>query len=357
MGNDQPEHTAGSRTKKVDRFKQRGSDRPKLDPVAELQQFGYLGQRKEEPEVGTNGLSAQEQVQLPSWFQQFQLVSIDSIRPGPFQVRMVIDPEKDEQLRKQIRTDLEHHDTLQHVFVVVLDPDDNAFYNPKLGGHRRLNIAKELGVKEVFIWIEEYDQEELARGTYFENNRGARQDLTIVEEGELFRRVQKTLGWTQTTIAERFYVEGGQSHVARCMQAASYPEDIRRMLFKDPERGMRAAEKLAQLEALGPEEAREARAPLIEGFLAKDSQKRLSTDSIQIAVDRILGMASFEEGALRQGGPQQLPVEQLRRLERATTARKSFGRYMREIGEARPSVEERAELESLRRQIEAILAR
>jgi ParB/RepB/Spo0J family partition protein len=335
---------------RVDRFKQRGADRLKLDPVAELQEFGYVGQRREAREESIDGQAAMEQGQLPSWFQQFQLVLIDSVRPGPYQVRMLVDPEKDEQLRKQIETDLERHGTLQCIFVVSVDQDDEHFYNPKMGGHRRLKIAQVLGVKEVFIWIDSYDQEELARGTYFENNPGARQDLTIVEEGELFRRVQQRLGWTQTTIAERFSVEGGQPHVARCIQAASYPDDIRQMLFQDPERGMRAAEKLAQLEALGPERGREARVPLIEAFL----KKKLSTDSIQIAVDRILGRASFEEGDQQEPA---LPIEQLRRLERATTARKSFGRYLREIGEARPSDEERAELEMLRQQIEAILAR
>ncbi len=337
---------------RVDRFKQRGADRLKLDPVAELQEFGYVGQKREAREGSTDGQAALEQSQLPSWFQQFQLVPIDSIRPGPYQVRMLVDPEKDEQLRKQIKTDLEKHGTLQFVFVVSVDQDDEQFYNPKMGGHRRLKIAQELGVNEVFIWIDSYDQEELARGTYFENNPGARQDLTIVEEGELFRRVQQRLGWTQMTIAERFSVEGGQPHVARCIQAASYPDDIRQMLFRDPERGMRAAEKLAQLEALGSERGREARAPLIEAFL----EKKLSTDSIQIAVDRILGRASFEEGGQTQQEPA-LPIEQLRRLERATTARKSFGRYLREIGEARPSDEERAELEMLHQQIEVILAR
>ena len=344
---------APKKKERVDRFKQRGADRPKLDPVAELQQFGYVGQKREEPEETAGARPAAEQVALPPWFQQFQLVPIDSIRPGPYQVRVVVDPQKDEQLRKQIKTDLEKHETLQFVFVVSVDQEDTHFYNPKMGGHRRLKIAQELGVSEVFIWIEEYDQEELARGTYFENNRGARQDLTIVEEGELFRRVQQTLGWTQATIAERFYVEGGQPHVARCIQAASYPDDIQHMLFQDPERGMRAAEKLAQLEALGPEQAREARAPLIEAFQAK----RLSTDSIQIAVDRILGRIAQEDGEQVQQETSSLPVEQLRRLERATTARKSFARYLREIGEAQPSAEERTELEMLRQQIESILAR
>jgi ParB-like chromosome segregation protein Spo0J len=228
--------------------------------------------------------------------------------------------------------------------VVVEDQEDSSFYNPKMGGHRRLEIAKEAGVQNVFIWTEDYDQVELARGTYFENNPGARQELTIVEEGELFRRVQQTLGWTQTEIAERFHVVGGQPHVARCIQAASYPEDIKRMLLKDPERGMRAAHILVQLdEALGSEKAVEMRRSLIEGFEAK----ALPTDALQLQVDHLLGKHHLREKIPISEGvllspPDPLSEEQLLRLERATTVQKSFARYQKTVGKASPSADERA---------------
>jgi ParB/RepB/Spo0J family partition protein len=318
---------------RADRFKQR----PKLDPVADLEKFGYVGQRKDESEVP-------EQESLPPWFHQFKLAPIDTIRPGPYQVRMVKDPEKDEQLRAQIREDLENHETVQHVFVVVEDQEDSRYYNPKMGGHRRLEIAKEEGVQNVYIWVQDYNQEELARGTYAENDRGARQELTIVEEGELFRRVQQTLGWTQTEIAEHFHVVGGQPHVARCIQAASYPEDIKSMLLKDPERGMRAAHILAQLdEAFGPEKAIAVRAPLIKAF----EGKTLPTDALQLQVDHLLGKHHLREkipisGGLPLSPPDPLSEEQLLRLERATTVQKSFVRYQKTAGNASPSTDERA---------------
>lgn len=325
--------TATARQGRPDRFKQRA----KLDPVADLEKFGYVGQRRDEAE-------ASEQEILPPWSQQFKLVPIETIRPGPYQVRMVKDPEKDEQLRAQIREDLAKYQTVQHVFVVMPDQQDSRHYNPQMGGHRRLEISKEEGVQEVFIWIKDYDQEELARGTYAENDRGTRQELTIVEEGEMFRRVQQMLGWTQTEIAERFHVVGGQPHVARCIQTASYPEDIKSMLLKDPERGMRAAHILAQLDdALGPEKAFEMRKPLIEAFEARS----LPTDALQLQIDRLLGKYHLKEkiptgkGVPQLSPPDPLSEEQLLRLERATTVQKSFERYQKTVGKAPPSAADR----------------
>lgn len=344
----------------MDRFKQRGA---KLDPIEDLMAFGPVGQRRVEADEVADQPASSEQVEhaaLPPWARQFQLVPIDQIRPGPFQVRMVKDEEKDEQLRKQIREDLSKYQTVQHVFIVVPDQEDGRFYNPQMGGHRRLEISREEGAKQVFIWVKEYNLEELARGTYAENDPGTRQELTIPEQGEQFRRVQHLLGWTQTEIAERFHVVGGQPHVARCIQAASYPEDIRKMLYKDPDRGMRAAHILAQLdEALGPEKALEARAPLIEAFLAK----QLNTDALQIAVDHVkrktLPGISLPGKPITQGEVPAAPlsIEEAQQLEQATRVRKSVERYARDLGESKPSAKVREELLRTRQKIDAILAR
>ncbi len=346
-------NTTPRRQPRVDRFRQGGG---KLDPVGDVLTFGYVGQQK-----AADAESSSTALEVPPTdprLARLKIVSIEQIRPGRYQSRLVIDPAKDEQLRKQIQADLEAHETLQHVFVVVVDPDDDQFYNPKMGGHRRLKIAKELGVQEVFIWVEDYDQEELARGTYFENNRGARQDLTIVEEGELFRRVQESLGWTQTQIAERFYVEGGQPHVSRCIQAASYPEDLQQMLFHDPDRGMRVAGILFALEVLGPEEAKKARAPLIAAFLSENPKERLSTDAIQIAVDRLLGKAPTEESTTALHERVALPsVGHLRRLERVTGVGKSFERFKKEVGDEPLTEEERTKLLALQEDIQTLLTR
>jgi ParB/RepB/Spo0J family partition protein len=285
--------------------------------------------------------------------QELKIIPIGKIRPGFFQSRLVVDPEKDDRLRKRMQADLKDGKVLRHVFPVVVDPDDVAYFNPKMGGHRRLKIAQELGLTEVCVWIDDYDTEELARGTYTENDPATRQDLNIVEEGVFFQRALSKLGWTQTELAEKFEIEGGQSHVSRCIQAASYAPDIQQMLFREPDRGMRAAVILNQLEGLGEEKAKELRKPLIAAYLAENPRNRLSTDALQIAVDRILTPSTLKE----EPAEALPPVIQLRRLERISGVDKSLERLKKEIGNGPPTPEERQKLRASLNALQEILAR
>lgn len=286
--------------------------------------------------------------------QELKIVPIGKVRPGFFQSRLIVDHEKDERLRKRMQADLKNGRILRHVFPVVIDPDDTTFYNPKMGGHRRLKIAQELGMTEVCVWVDEYDTEELARGTYSENDPATRQDLNVVEEGLFFQRALSKLGWTQTELAEKFEVEGGQSHISRCIQAASYATDIQEMLFQDPERGMRAAVILNQLEVLGEEKAKDLRKPLVAAYLAENPRDRLSTDALQIAVDRLLHPSpSLEEPPATILAP----VVQLRRLERISGIDKSVERLKKEIGNDPPTLEERQKLQASLNALQEILAR
>jgi len=302
---------------------------------------------------GTEKFVEEEPISLPadSPLSKLRIIPIERIRPGRYQTRMREENDPEDELRQQIAADLETHETLEHVFIVSIDPDDSSFYNLKRGGHRRLTFASEFGAKQVWIWIDEYNQEDMARGTYFENN--GRKNLTTVEEGEFFLRVQEDKEWTQTEIAQRFKVAGGQPHVARAMKAASYPNDIKQMLFQDPDRGERAAEKLAQLEALGPEEAKKLRAPLITAFLSKDPKEKLSTDGIQIAVDYLLNGTPSD--AVEK--PEKLEVQVVKRVGYARSASKTFDRYIRELGDERPSQLDRLELEQLQKHLQEILSR
>jgi len=300
---------------------------------------------------------SEDENQLDPRLDGLKIVPIRQIRPGFFQSRLVEDQAKDDLLRKRMQADLNNHKIPRHAFAVVVDPDDSAFYNPKMGGHRRLKIAQELGVTEVCVWVDEYDAVELARGTYTENDPATRQDLNIVEEGRFFQRAQEKLDWTQTEIAERFDVDGGQPHVSRCIQAASYPPDLQHMLFKDPDRGMRAAVILFQLEALGKEEAVRAREPLIAAFLAENPKDRLSTDALQIAVNRKLGKSPSANGRSAPEAEAPLSVQNIRRLERVSGVGKSLERFRKEIGTEPPTGEERHQLQALQEQINELLAR
>ncbi len=311
-------------TTREDPFKKRKV--PVADPALTLQQHGVHGDRHD-----------RMQASLPS--RRLITVPIEKIRPGRYQKRESVDPEKYQQLKDQI-ADL----GFNFVAVLFVDPDDDAFYNPAMGGHLRIQAASELGITEVLAVIREYDRVALAKGTYMENQ--GRQPLTLVEEGLIFQECQDDLGWTQEEIAKNLIVPGGRSHVALCMLTVTAAPDLREMLRKDPKRGQRAFYYFRQLDELGQERAMELRAPHIADFLIG----KISTDEVRLIMKQILD---------KEHGQTEEPVslDQARREHKITSTLASFQRFEKEIGAAPVSSTERETLETLKTKIEEMLAR
>jgi len=299
---------------------------PVADPALTLQQHGVHGDRH-------------DRWQTPQPSRRLITVPIERIRPGKYQKREAVDSEKYQQLKDQI-ADLGFH----FVAVLFVDPDDDAFYNPAMGGHLRIQAASELGITEVLAIIRDYDKVALAKGTYMENQ--GRQPLTLVEEGLLFQECQDDLGWTQEEIAKHLIVPGGRSHVALCMLTATAAPDLREMLRKDPKRGQRAFYYFRQLDELGQERAMQLRAPHIENFLVG----KISTDEVRLLMKQILE---------RERGQTDEPVslEHARREHKITSTLASFQRFEKEIGTATPNPNEREALENLKTKIEELLTR
>lgn len=283
-----------------------------------------------------------------------QVVSLTSIRAGEFQSRIIKNEAKDEQLRRSLQKSLQHNDgKLKQVFPVMIDPRDERYYNPAFGGHRRLEIAAELGVTEVYILVIGYDAEQLAYGTFAENDLSARQELSIVEEGNLYRKVRTRFGWTQAELAERFSIEGGQSHVSRCETAATYPDELQQMLIKSGgDRGMRAAKALFQLEKhFGHDKAVELWTPLIASFL----NGSMFTDDIEKAVERYIGKEDKMTSPIQE--PQIADTLTIRRQQRAASVRQKWQSFRKVIGDEPLSAEVKAEIEAVYQEMGEILER
>lgn len=278
-------------------------------------------------------------VDPPSFPHHIVTVPISKIRPGRYQKRETVDPEKYQQLKNQIQ-DLGFH----FVAVLCLDPDDPSYYNLMIGGHLRIQAAMELGITEVSAIIREHDRVALAKGTYFENN--GRQGLTPIEEGLIFEQCQKDEGWSQEEIAEKLLVPGGRSRVALCLLTITAAPDIQEMLRKDPKRGQRCFYYLRQLDELGLEKAIQLRGPIIEDFLSG----KISTDEVQLLVKRIL---QREQGETKE----QEPIDSVRRESKILSTVKSFHRFEKEIGLDVPSPSEREALFNLKEKIDSILSR
>src|SRR5258708_3022553 len=111
-------------TTKEDPFKKRRAPAP-VDPAAALQQHGIHGDR-----------DSRGQTAMPS--RRLLTVPLERIRPGQYQKREFVDPEKYQQLKDQITS-------LGFNFVAILfvDPNDPDYYNPAMRGHIRIQAARE----------------------------------------------------------------------------------------------------------------------------------------------------------------------------------------------------------------------
>jgi ParB/RepB/Spo0J family partition protein len=299
---------------------------PPIDPANGLKKHGVHGDR----EASTV---------IPSTSRRIHAVPIATIRPGRYQKRESVDPEKYQQLKDQIQ-----ELGLNFVAILCVDPDDANFYNPMMGGHLRIQAAAELGITEVSAIIRDYDRMALAKGTYFENN--GRQPLSLIEEGNIFKQCQEDAGWTQEEIAKNLIVPGGRSHVALCLLTVTAAPDIQEMLRQDPKRGQRCFYYLRQLDELGEERAAELRAPIIADFLAK----KISTDEVRIRVEQILQRERGETSSA-------LSLEEVRRQHTITSTMKNLNRFEKEIGTAAPNHKERESLLTLRQKIDGLLDR
>lgn len=290
--------------------------------------------------------------EMPSWASEhvtdtnpsrIVTIPISKIRPGRYQKRETVDPEKYQQLKDQIRE-------LGFQFVAILcpDPDDSNFYNLMMGGHLRIQAAAELGITEVSAIIREYDRVALAKGTYFENN--GRQSLTPMEEGLIFQQCMNDEGWTQQELAEKLIVSGGQSYISFCINAAMAAPDLQEMLRKEPGRGRRCFSYLLRLDDLGTEKAMKLRRPIIEDFLAG----KISTDDVEVQVNKILKREQ-SEGEDEARDPASL--DDIKQQSKLLSAIKGFHRFEKIIGDSSPSQEVRESLLVLKQKIENILER
>jgi ParB/RepB/Spo0J family partition protein len=284
-----------------------------------------------------------------------QLVPIERLTSSQFQGRDELNITEDreyQQLRTQVEADLtlqpdNEPRTIEHVFVVMPNPKNDEELILASGGHRRLKVCLDLGVKEVFVWIKKYDVATLATGTYKENK--GRKKTNWLEDARTFKDIMETLGWTQSDLAQYLHVEGGQPHISRCLAMLDYHPDLQRMLALSEERGMRAAKELARLEKhIGIEKARELWAPLITGFLNGE----LFTDDIE---QKVKGLIGGEPEKQIKADTTEFP--ELRLKTQAVSVRKKWHSFRKEIGDGPLSPDLKAEIEAVYQEMGEILAR
>lgn len=146
-------------------------------------------------------------------------LSIDEIRPNPFQPRKEFRPEELAELEASLRTS-----GLLQAITVRRAPSGHGY--ELIAGERRLRAATRLGWTEIPAVIKEIDDRALLTLALVENLQRA--DLNPIEEGEGYQRLIADFALTQQEVAE--IVGKDRSTVANMLRLLNLPASIRAMV-------------------------------------------------------------------------------------------------------------------------------
>jgi ParB family chromosome partitioning protein len=156
-------------------------------------------------------------VALPSEETPYRSISINQIRPNPFQPRREF---REEELA-QLEASLAASGLLQPITVRPAGRDFEL-----VAGERRLRAATRLGWKDIPAIVRDYDDKDLLTLALVENLQRA--DLNPIEEAEGYSRLAGEFGLTQQEIAT--IVGKDRSTIANSLRLLNLPASIRRML-------------------------------------------------------------------------------------------------------------------------------
>jgi ParB family transcriptional regulator, chromosome partitioning protein len=145
-------------------------------------------------------------------------VAIELIRPGAFQPRRRFDEAELEALAQSVR----EKGVLQPLLVRPIDEAEAAY--ELIAGERRWRAAQRAGLHQVPVLVRAFADQEALEIALIENLQ--REDLTILEEAEAYRRLLSEFGRTQADVAEA--LGKSRSHVANTLRLLGLPETVRR---------------------------------------------------------------------------------------------------------------------------------
>lgn len=150
-------------------------------------------------------------------------VSVDQIKPGPFQPRLHFDEDKLEELKRAIQS----QGIIEPLIVrrIGAAESDGAHFE-LIAGERRLRAARAAGLEAVPVVIRELDDRAALEMSLVENI--AREDLSPVEEAFAFARLVKHFELSHDEIALR--VGKSRPYVSNAIRLLSLNPDVIEML-------------------------------------------------------------------------------------------------------------------------------
>jgi len=124
--------------------------------------------------------------------EEVRSIPVDRIQPSPYQPRRRFNPERLAELAVSIR----QQGLLQPILVRPLGDQYEL-----IAGERRLRAVRSLGHLEIAALVRRYTNEQALEAALIENLQ--REDITVVEEAQAYRRLLDEFGYAQSEIAQQ----------------------------------------------------------------------------------------------------------------------------------------------------------
>ncbi|UXR86714.1 ParB/RepB/Spo0J family partition protein [Staphylococcus felis] len=149
-----------------------------------------------------------------------KFVSLDKIRPNPYQPRKDFDVQKLHELAQSIG----QHGLLQPI---ILTPSIQGYYI--VAGERRYRASQQVGLTKIPAIIKTFSDEEMREIAIIENLQ--RDNLNPLEEAESYEQLMDNLNLTQQEVAER--LGKSRPYIANMLRLLKLPTQIRTMIRQD----------------------------------------------------------------------------------------------------------------------------
>lgn len=146
------------------------------------------------------------------------MISLDDIRPNPYQPRKHFDEEKLNELAQSIK---EHG-----IFQPVILKSSIQGYEI-VAGERRCRAAQIVGLTEVPAIIVEFTDQQMMEIALLENIQ--REDLNAIEEAQAYSTMMKKLNITQEELAKR--VGKSRAHIANTVRLLKMPKKLQQYVL------------------------------------------------------------------------------------------------------------------------------
>ncbi len=187
-------------------------------------------------------------------------LSLDLIKPNPYQPRREFDDEK----LKELTVSIKEHGVLQ---AVVVSPDDDGKTFTLVAGERRCRAAKQAGLKTIPAIVKPVDRKTMLEIALIENLQ--REDLNPVDEAMAYKRLMKEYNYTQDELARRL----GRSRpsIANSVRLLGLSKKVLHMLSKNE----MTPGQVRPLLAIDDQQKQEEAAALIvkDGYTAREAEK------------------------------------------------------------------------------------